>query len=294
MAYRVTFIPGDGTGPEIAEATRRVLEATGVAFDWDVQDVGVDVMAKEGTPLPDRAIESLKSTKLGIKGPVTTPIGTGFRSVNVALRKALQLYACVRPCKVYPGVRTRYADAGVDIVVMRENTEDLYAGIEFEEGSPYVKQLSEDRHGERPGRHPRRRRHQHQDDLRVRHAPHREVRLRVRAQERPQEGFRRLEGEHHEVHRRPLLRRQPRGREGLPRHRVRRGARRRALHAARPAAGMVRRAAAARTSTATSSPTSAPASSAASASRPARISATSRRSSSRSTAARRSTPARTK
>jgi isocitrate dehydrogenase (NAD+) len=143
MAYRVTFIPGDGTGPEIAEATRRVLEATGVAFDWDVQDVGVDVMAKEGTPLPDRAIESLKSTKLGIKGPVTTPIGTGFRSVNVALRKALQLYACVRPCKVYPGVRTRYADAGVDIVVMRENTEDLYAGIEFEEGSPYVKQLSE-------------------------------------------------------------------------------------------------------------------------------------------------------
>jgi isocitrate dehydrogenase (NAD+) len=142
MTYRVTFIPGDGTGPEIADATRRVLEATGVAFDWDVQDVGVDVMAKEGTPLPDRAIESLKSTRLGIKGPVTTPIGTGFRSVNVALRKALQLYACVRPCKVYPGVRTRYADAGVDIVVMRENTEDLYAGIEFEEGSPYVKQLS--------------------------------------------------------------------------------------------------------------------------------------------------------
>jgi isocitrate dehydrogenase (NAD+) len=142
MTYRVTFIPGDGTGPEIADATRRVLEATGVAFEWDVQDVGVDVMAKEGTPLPDRAIESLKSTRLGIKGPVTTPIGTGFRSVNVALRKALQLYACVRPCKVYPGVRTRYADAGVDIVVMRENTEDLYAGIEFEEGSPYVKQLS--------------------------------------------------------------------------------------------------------------------------------------------------------
>jgi isocitrate dehydrogenase (NAD+) len=140
MAYRVTLIPGDGTGPEITDATRRVLEATGVAFDWDVQDVGVDVMAREGTPLPQRAIDSLASTKLGIKGPVTTPIGTGFRSVNVALRKALQLYACVRPCKVYPGVRTRYED--VDIVVMRENTEDLYAGIEFEEGSPYVGQLS--------------------------------------------------------------------------------------------------------------------------------------------------------
>jgi isocitrate dehydrogenase (NAD+) len=142
MAHRVTLIPGDGTGPEITEATRRVLEATGVAFDWDVQDVGVDVMAKEGTPLPQRALDSLASTKLGIKGPVTTPIGTGFRSVNVALRKALQLYACVRPCKVYPGVRTRYADTNVDIVVMRENTEDLYAGIEFEEGSPYVGELS--------------------------------------------------------------------------------------------------------------------------------------------------------
>ncbi|MHB8376149.1 MAG: isocitrate/isopropylmalate dehydrogenase family protein [Dehalococcoidia bacterium] len=142
MAYRVTLIPGDGTGPEITEATRRVLEATGVRFDWDVQDVGVDVMAKEGTPLPQRAIDSLARTKLGIKGPVTTPIGTGFRSVNVALRKALQLYACVRPCKVYPGVRTRYADAHVDVVVVRENTEDLYAGIEFEKGSPYVAQLS--------------------------------------------------------------------------------------------------------------------------------------------------------
>ncbi|MDE3094530.1 MAG: isocitrate/isopropylmalate dehydrogenase family protein [Chloroflexota bacterium] len=142
MAYRVTLIPGDGTGPEITEATRRVLEATGVAFDWDVQNVGVDVMEKEGTPLPQRAIDSLASTRLGIKGPVTTPIGTGFRSVNVALRKALQLYACVRPCKVYPGVRTRYADANVDVVIVRENTEDLYAGIEFQKGSPYVAQLS--------------------------------------------------------------------------------------------------------------------------------------------------------
>jgi isocitrate dehydrogenase (NAD+) len=142
MPYSVTFIPGDGTGPEIAEATRRVLEATGVQFDWDVQDVGVDVMEKEGTPLPQRALDSLARTKLGIKGPVTTPIGTGFRSVNVALRKALELYACVRPCKVYPGVRTRFADANVDLVVVRENTEDLYAGIEFEKGSPYIAQLN--------------------------------------------------------------------------------------------------------------------------------------------------------
>ncbi|HYM15943.1 MAG TPA: isocitrate/isopropylmalate dehydrogenase family protein [Dehalococcoidia bacterium] len=143
MSYPVTFIPGDGTGPEIAEATRRVLEATGVRFAWDVQDVGVDVMAREGTPLPQRALDSLARTKLGIKGPVTTPIGTGFRSVNVALRKALELYACVRPCKVYPGVRTRFADAHVDLVVVRENTEDLYAGIEFEKGSPYIERLGQ-------------------------------------------------------------------------------------------------------------------------------------------------------
>jgi isocitrate dehydrogenase (NAD+) len=142
MTYEVTFIPGDGTGPEIAEATRRVLEATGVLFRWDVQHVGIDVMETEGTPLPQRALDSLARTKLGIKGPVTTPIGTGFRSVNVALRKALELYACVRPCKVYPGVRTRFADANVDLVVVRENTEDLYAGIEFEKGSPYVARLS--------------------------------------------------------------------------------------------------------------------------------------------------------
>ncbi len=143
MAYDVTLIPGDGTGPEITEATRRVLEATGVGFNWDVQHVGVDVMEKEGTPLPQRALDSLARTKLGIKGPVTTPIGTGFRSVNVALRKSLELYACVRPCKVYPGVRTRFADANVDLVVVRENTEDLYAGIEFEKGSPYVARLGQ-------------------------------------------------------------------------------------------------------------------------------------------------------
>ncbi len=139
MAYRVTLIPGDGTGPEIIEAARRVLEATGVEFDWDVQDVGVNVMEKEGTPLPQRAIDSLRRNKVGLKGPVTTPIGTGFRSVNVALRKELELYACVRPCKLYPGVRTRYDK--VDLVVVRENTEDLYAGIEFEKGSPYIDRL---------------------------------------------------------------------------------------------------------------------------------------------------------
>jgi isocitrate dehydrogenase (NAD+) len=140
MPHTVTLIPGDGTGPEIAEATRRVLEATGVAFQWDVQDAGTDVMAREGTPLPDRVLDSIRRNKVAIKGPVTTPIGTGFRSVNVALRRSLNLYACVRPCKSYPGVRSRYE--GVDIVIVRENTEDLYAGVEFERGSEWIPKLS--------------------------------------------------------------------------------------------------------------------------------------------------------
>ena len=141
MSHSVTFIPGDGTGPEIAAATKRVLEATGVAFEWDVQEAGVDVMEREGTPLPDSVVESIRRNKVAIKGPVTTPVGTGFRSVNVALRKTLELYACVRPCKTYEGVRTRYDN--VDIVIVRENTEDLYAGIEFERGSEWVPKLSE-------------------------------------------------------------------------------------------------------------------------------------------------------
>ena len=140
MTHTITFIPGDGTGPEIAEATRRVLEATGVPIEWEVQEAGTDVMEREGTPLPDRVIESIRRNKVAIKGPVTTPVGTGFRSVNVSLRKTLNLYACVRPCKTYPGVRTRYDN--VDIVIVRENTEDLYAGIEFERGSEWLPKLS--------------------------------------------------------------------------------------------------------------------------------------------------------
>ena len=137
--HRVTLIPGDGTGPEIAEATRRVLEGTGVGFDWDVQHAGEGVMDEFGTPLPDHVLESIRSNKVAIKGPITTPVGTGFRSVNVALRKELDLYMCLRPCKYYPGVRTRYTD--VDVVVVRENHEDLYAGIEFEQGSPEARKL---------------------------------------------------------------------------------------------------------------------------------------------------------
>ena len=133
MAHRVTFIPGDGVGPELSEATRRVLEATGVAFDWDVQHAGADVVEEHGTPLPQQVLDSIRANKVAIKGPITTPVGTGFRSVNVELRKQLDLFACLRPCKTYPGVRSRYSD--VDLVIFRENHEDLYAGIEFEVGS---------------------------------------------------------------------------------------------------------------------------------------------------------------
>jgi isocitrate dehydrogenase (NAD+) len=140
MPYRVTFIPGDGTGPEIAEATRRVLEATGVPFEWDVQQAGADVMEEYGgNPLPEHVLDSIKENGVALKGPITTPVGTGFRSVNVALRKSLDLYGQVRPCKSYPGVRSRYDT--VDLVVIRENTEDLYAGIEFEEGADETREL---------------------------------------------------------------------------------------------------------------------------------------------------------
>jgi isocitrate dehydrogenase (NAD+) len=137
--YNVTFIPGDGTGPEISEATRRVLEATGVPFQWDIQNAGEDVYNEEGNPLPDRVLESIKKNKIAIKGPITTPVGTGFRSVNVSLRQTLDLYSCVRPCKTYKGAKTRYEN--IDLVLFRENTEDLYAGIEYEKDSEGVKEI---------------------------------------------------------------------------------------------------------------------------------------------------------
>jgi isocitrate dehydrogenase (NAD+) len=140
VAHRVTLIPGDGTGPELTEATRRVLEATGVDFDWDVREAGADVMDQYGgNPLPDEVLDAIRETGVALKGPITTPVGGGFRSVNVALRKSLDLYAQVRPCKTYPGVRTRFDD--VDLIVVRENTEDLYAGIEYEQGSAEAQEL---------------------------------------------------------------------------------------------------------------------------------------------------------
>jgi isocitrate dehydrogenase (NAD+) len=130
MAYRVTLIPGDGIGPELISATRRVLEATGIAFDWDIQEAGAEVMDKYGTPLPDAVLDSIRANKVALKGPITTPIGTGFRSVNVAIRKALDLYANLRPARSLKGINTRYEN--VDLVVVRENTEDLYAGVEHD------------------------------------------------------------------------------------------------------------------------------------------------------------------
>lgn len=139
MSHRVTLIPGDGTGPELMETTRRVLEATGVSFDFTTGEAGVDAMEKYGTPLPDATLDTIKKSGCALKGPVTTPVGTGFRSVNVAMRAAFDLYACERPCKSYPGVRSRYE--GVDLVIMRENTEDLYAGIEFEKDKQDTKEL---------------------------------------------------------------------------------------------------------------------------------------------------------
>src|ERR687895_2520061 len=142
MAHRVTLIPGDGTGPELTEATRRVLEATGVEFGWDLQYAGSDVMDQHGgNPLPGHVLDAIRESGVALKGPITTPVGGGFRSVNVALRKGLDLYGQVRPCKSYPGVRSRYED--VDLVIVREATEDLYAGIEFEAGSDEAVELTE-------------------------------------------------------------------------------------------------------------------------------------------------------
>jgi isocitrate dehydrogenase (NAD+) len=139
MKHIITLIPGDGIGPEISEATAKAVEATGVDIKWDIVNAGAEVYEKEGTVLPDSVIDSLKKNKVGIKGPITTPIGTGFRSVNVAMRKLFELYACVRPCKSYEGVKSRYSN--IDLVIIRENTEDLYTGIEFEKGGKDTEEL---------------------------------------------------------------------------------------------------------------------------------------------------------
>jgi isocitrate dehydrogenase (NAD+) len=135
----VTFIPGDGIGPEISEATKRVIEATGVDIKWDIHEAGQEVFERQGTPLPQSVLDSIKKNKVALKGPITTPVGKGFRSVNVALRQTLDLYCCLRPCKTFKGARTRFEN--VDLIIVRENTEDLYAGIEFEKDSEDTKKL---------------------------------------------------------------------------------------------------------------------------------------------------------
>ncbi len=141
MAYAITLIPGDGTGPEITEATRRVLEATGIQFCWKIHQAGLEMLEKHGTILPDEVIESIKDTKVALKGPITTPVGKGVRSANVTLRKRLDLYANLRPAKTYQGLRSRYDN--IDLTIVRENTEDLYAGIEFQIGTPEQEEIIE-------------------------------------------------------------------------------------------------------------------------------------------------------
>ena len=244
VAHKVVLIPGDGTGPELTEATRRVLEATGVEFEWDVREAGADVMDKYGgNPLPPEVLDATREAGVALKGPITTPVGGGFRSVNVALRKELDMYAQVRPCKSYPGVRSRLRGRRPDHHP-REHRGPLRrhrvrAGHRGRRGADPLDRVE--------GRQapPPRRRHLDQADLDHGHAPHLRVRVRLCAQERPPQDHRRPQGEHHEVHRRALAARRARGRSRELRHRVRRSHRRQHVHAARPAARGVRHARAA-------------------------------------------------
>jgi isocitrate dehydrogenase (NAD+) len=141
MAHEVTLITGDGVGPELAAAARKCVDATGVDINWDEQEAGIDVMERTGSPLPDAVMESIRRTQCALKAPITTPVGKGFRSINVHLRQELGLFACIRPCKYYPGVRSFFSQVRVDLVIVRENTEDLYAGVEFEQGQAVTAEL---------------------------------------------------------------------------------------------------------------------------------------------------------
>jgi len=147
---KVTLILGDGTGPELAHATRRCIDATCAPIEWDIREAGVDVMEKIGTPLPDDTLASVNANRIALKAPITTPVGTGYRSLNVHLRQHFDLYACLRPCKSFKGVRSPYRD--IDLVVVRENTEDLYAGVEFRKGSDDTTELIRwlNAHSQRP------------------------------------------------------------------------------------------------------------------------------------------------
>ena len=140
MRYKVTLIPGDGVGPEVTEAAKRCIEATGIKIDWDVKEAGLPLIKKTGKPITQEVINSIKKNKIALKGPITTPVGKGFRSVNVYLRQELDLYAGLRPSKTYKGVKTRFDN--IDLVIVRENTEDLYAGIEFKKGDKRIPKIS--------------------------------------------------------------------------------------------------------------------------------------------------------
>lgn len=139
MKHRITLIPGDGIGPEVSAAAVRCIEATGIKVEWEEVIAGSGALEKTGELLPASVLDSIRRNKVCLKGPMTTPVGSGFRSVNVAIRQALDLYACVRPARTYPGTRSRYEN--IDLVIFRENTEDLYAGIEFEQGLPETREL---------------------------------------------------------------------------------------------------------------------------------------------------------
>ncbi|MCD6413954.1 MAG: isocitrate/isopropylmalate dehydrogenase family protein [Elusimicrobia bacterium] len=141
MKHKVTLLPGDGIGPEITEAAKKVVAAATADIEWEIQPAGAEAIEKFGTPMPESTVESIRKNRVALKGPITTPVGGGFRSVNVYIRKKLNLYACLRPCRSFEGVEVPFP--GIDLVVVRENTEDVYAGIEFEKNSEEVKKLSE-------------------------------------------------------------------------------------------------------------------------------------------------------
>ncbi len=232
MAHDVVLIPGDGIGPEITQAMRRVVEAAGVQINWNVQEAGAGVMDEFGTPLPQHVLDAVAETKVAIKGPITTPVGTGFRSVNVALRKHFDLYACVRPCLSQPGDGSRFRD--VDLVIVRENTEDLYAGIEFDEGAAEVEELSQlvERSGQKT----------FAADSAISIKPisiaksRRIVEYAFEYARRcgRKKGDGRAHGQHHEGDRRPVPARGARGGRQLSRYRVQRQDRRRYLHGPGP------------------------------------------------------------
>ena len=225
MAHDVVLIPGDGIGPEITQAMRRVVEATGVQINWNVQEAGAGVMDEFGTPLPQHVLDAVAETKVAIKGPITTPVGTGFRSVNVALRKHFDLYACVRPCLSQPGDGSRFRD--VDLVIVRENTEDLYAGIEFDEGAAEVEELSQlvERSGQKT----------FAADSAISIKP-----ISIAKSRRIVE-YAFAQGQHHEGDRRPVPARRARGGRELSRYRVQRQDCRRHLHGPGPEPQRLRR-----------------------------------------------------